>query len=809
MVFSFVSHSQKEVVEVMGERLGRHTAFLAVFMLLIFSASVSVSYSETLQSSQAHTLLRIQYFLNFPGLVRNQTTDFCNLQPSSSLTVVCYDNSVTQLLINGKRKDVPRLPDNFSVDSFITTLIKLPDLKVLKLVSIGLWGPLPSKISRLSSLEILDLSSNCLSGDIPSQVSSLTQLQALILDDNMFSGRLPNGLTLLSVLTVLSVKNNSLTGPLPDSLGKLENLRVLSLSINNFSGEVPDLRDIENLQVLDLGNNSLGPRFPMVTSKIGRLVLRMNKFSYGIPEKLQSYYQLQHLDISSNRFVGPFPTFLLSLPSITYVNIASNRFTGMLFQDSACSSELKFVNLSSNLLTGTLPGCLRSKNTFVQYAGNCLVTGDPRSQHPMSSCQNEALAVGILPHSKRGKQASTEFLALSISGSVFGGILLVGVILILVRKFLAKEAPSKMPTRIIEEDASAGYTSKILSDARYITQAMKIGSHGLPPYRTFSLEELEEATNNFDTSSFMGEGTHGQMYRGQLRDGSFIAIRCLKLKRSHSAQSLMHHIEMMSKLRHQHLVSALGHCFEYYLDDSRVSRIFLIFEYVPYGNLRRWTSEKRSKRVLTWSQRISAAIGVAKGIQFLHTGIVPGIYANYVKITDVLLDQNLIAKISSYNLPLLSENLEKEGAQKITLGTSKEPKNARVKHREKFDIPDFGVILMEIISGKPMNSKNGILVLKDQLQLSITADAASRKRVVDPAISAACSDESLKTMIEICFRCLVTNPADRPSIDDVLWNLHFAAQVQDAASRGDSQSSDSSPVSAFQPPRLQLPLPRL
>lgn len=96
-----------------------------------------------------------------------------------------------------------------------------------------------------------------------------------------------------------------------------------------------------------------------------------------------------------------------------------------------------------------------------------------------------------------------------------------------------------------------------------------------------------------------------------------------------------------------------------------------------------------------------------------------------------------------------------------------------------------------------------------QLQLSITADAASRKRVVDPAISVACSDESLKTMIEICCRCLLTNPAERPSIEDVLWNLHFAAQVQDAALRSDSQSSDSSPVSAFQPPRLQSSVPWL
>ena len=57
-----------------------------------------------------------------------------------------------------------------------------------------------------------------------------------------------------------------------------------------------------------------------------------------------------------------------------------------------------------------------------------------------------------------------------------------------------------------------------------------------------------------------------------------------------------------------------------------------------------------------WTHRIAAAIGVAKGIQFLHTGIVPGVYSNNLKITDVLLDQNLVAKISSYNLPLLVEN---------------------------------------------------------------------------------------------------------------------------------------------------------
>lgn len=81
-----------------------------------------------------------------------------------------------------------------------------------------------------------------------------------------------------------------------------------------------------------------------------------------------------------------------------------------------------------------------------------------------------------------------------------------------------------------------------------------------------------------------------QMYRGQLKNGSLVAIKCLKVKKSQSLQHFMHHIELISKLRHRHVVSALGHCFECYWDDSSVSRIFLVFEYVPNGTLRSWIS---------------------------------------------------------------------------------------------------------------------------------------------------------------------------------------------------------------------------
>ncbi|XVF56818.1 hypothetical protein PTKIN_Ptkin06aG0150900 [Pterospermum kingtungense] len=771
-------------------------AFLALAVILLL-----VDHSEQLESSQTRALLRLRLLLNYPGILNswNSTIDFCNTEPTSQVTVVCYEESITQLHIIGN-KGTPLQPRNFSMDSFVRTLVKLSDLKVLTLVSLGLWGPLPGKIARLSSLEILNMTSNSLYGTIPLELSSVTSLQALILDDNLFSGKLPEWLGSFPVLTVLSLRKNLFNGSLPDSFSSLENLRVLALSHNHFYGEVPDFSSLANLQELDLEDNAFGPQFPRLGNKLVRLVLGKNRFRPGIPSEISSYNQLQWLDLSFNVFVGPFPSSLLSLPSITYLNVADNKLTGMLFENTSCNEELEFADVSSNLLTGDLPSCLLdSKDTVFLYAQNCLST-IKENQHPLSFCQNEALAVGILPHHKKTRPSKVA-LALGITGGILGGIVLLGLIFMIVRRLKANKTKNKPTTRSITKKASTPYTSNLLSDARYISQTTKLGALGLPAYRTFSLEELENATNNFDTTAFMGEGSQGQMYRGRMKDGTLVAIRCLKMKKRHSTQSFMHHVELISKLRYRHLVSALGHCFECYLDDSSVSRIFLIFEYVPNGTLRRWISG-HARRSLIWAQRISAAIGIAKGIQFLHTGIMPGVYSNNLKITDILMDQNLVAKISSYNLPLVSESAGKVGHR--TSALPKDPSNsARVSYEDKGDVYDFGVILLEMILGRPSKSRNEAQVRKNQLQAIMATDDETRRLIADPAVQTSCSDQSLKTMMEICVRCLQKDPAERPSVEDILWNLQFAAQVQDAW-RGDSQSSEGSPGSPSPLPHLRV-----
>ncbi|MED6127445.1 hypothetical protein PIB30_088223 [Stylosanthes scabra] len=772
----------------------------ALLFLVTITLSILNSEQQRIQPTQSKALLTIQRLLNFPAVLSswNSSTDFCSSDSKSSLTVVCYEGTITQLNIVGEQVRASLLPKTFSVDSFVTALVKFPTLKVLTLVSLGIWGPLPAKIARLSSLEILNLSSNFLYGAVPPELSSLSHLQTLILDDNMFASHLPDWLDSFPALTVLSLKTNSFNGSLPDSLGQLENLRVLSLSHNQFHGPVPDLSRLANLEVLELDDNAFGPDFPKLGSKLVSLVLRNNKFRSNIPDEVSSYYQLERFDISSNSFVGPFQLQLLSLPSITYLNISGNRLTGMLYDNISCNSELQAVDLSSNLLVGSLPKCLvsNSNGRTVRYARNCLEETD-QDQHESSFCHTEAIAVGILlPERKRHRRVSKAILSSVIVCGILGVVAVLALIFFMVRRGNSKRKVKNPTTKLISENAAvaSGYTTKLQSDARYVSQTMKFGSVGLPPYRAYSLEEIELATNNFDSARFMGEGSQGQMYRGQLRDGSLVAIRCVKMTKSFSTQDFMHYIELISKYRHLHLVSALGHCFECYLDDSSVSRIFLVFEYVPNGTLKSWISDGHYRKSLSWTQRIAAAIGVAKGIEFLHAGLVPAAFSNNIKITDVLLDQNFVAKISSYNLPLLS-NIVKIGSGNLSIGFRSPSFKQSLKHEDKSDIYDFGVILLELILGRTIKPRN-VDTLKDLLQASITTNDEARRSIVDPAIGKVCLDESLKTVMEVCVRCVAKDPSERPSIEDVLWNLQFAAQVQDAwRVDSQSQSSDGSSIS--------------
>ncbi|XP_030551039.1 probable inactive leucine-rich repeat receptor-like protein kinase At3g03770 isoform X2 [Rhodamnia argentea] len=767
------------------------------FLLVLLVISISTHHSDQLEYSQSQALFRVQKLFHYPPALSSfhNTTDLCNIDPTPSFTLVCYEDSLTQLQINGQEGIFP-LPQHFSTFDFFSTLTAFSSLRVLTLVSLGLGGPIPDVVGNLSSLEILNMSSNSFYGAIPEEVSHLKNLQTLILDHNRLVGQVPSRVSSPLLLAVLSLRNNSLNGSLPSTFSSMESLRILALSGNGLSGEIPDLHNLTNLQVLDLENNNFGPRFPNLSTRLVSLNFRRNKFALGIPEKLRSFYQLQKFDVSLNGFVGPFLPLLMSLPSMRYLDISGNQFTGMLLQNMSCSPELAFVNMSYNLLTGDLPTCLESESTVVLYSKNCLKNED-QEQRPLVFCHNEALAVDVLPpqwkHEKRSGKAKAA-LVFGVVGGVVGAVTAMALAFFLAFMKLQRRSEDQPPTaQLITEKASTTCNLKLLSDARYISQTMKMGA-SIPAYRTFALEELKNATNNFDNLCLLEDGSHCQIYKGRLADSTLVAIRRIKTEKRHSSQYYMPIIERISKLRHENLISTLGHCFECYPEDSSVCRIYLMFEFAVNGTLRDQISG-HLRKTFSWTQRIVAAMEIMKGIQFLHTGIVPGVYSNNMKITDVQLDRDLHVKLSKYNLPLLSDDCGR-ASSRVQLPRAIGSNRTRGKDNEKSDVYEMGVILLELIAGRPITSNNEVRLLKDLVQVSLLADDGARRSIVDHTLQKKCSDESLRVMMDICIRCLSEEQSHRPSVEDVLWNLQFATQVQDSL-RHDFQFDQDLTVPSF------------
>ncbi|KAK6163127.1 hypothetical protein DH2020_002968 [Rehmannia glutinosa] len=541
----------------------------------------------------------------------------------------------------------------------------------------------------------------------------------------------------------------------------MRNLQTLILDHNGFTGHVSD--SLPALSVLSLRNNSFSGSFPKSLSRmvtLRTLVLSGNNLSGQVP-KLHRLTNLQVLDLENNNLGPRFP----SLPKN-----CGNKFTGKLLQNMSCNGQLEFVNFSENRLTGELPDCLEiAKTGLFLYDGNCL-SKRYKHQHPSYFCHSEALAVGISPQKQDEKK-------------------------VLWKIGKKHQHGNKVPhTRLIVDKVSPVYTLQLLRDARYISETMKLGALGIPPYRTFVLDELKEATSNFSSLNLIGEGSYGQVYKGWLPDGTVVAIRSLKVKRRHSIHTYTHQLELITKLRHCHLVSAIGHCFECYHGDSTVSRIFLVFEFGASGTLRSFISDGQSGQKFTWTQRITAAIGLRGYSVSSSCGDSTGVYSNCLKITDILLDRDLHVKISKYNLPLLTENRRSGETEVLSRGSKENFGSMLSSSEEKRRVYDFGVILLELIVGRPIISLNDVNISKDILSVSLTADGVARRSIVDPAVHKECSDDSLKTLIELCIRCLSKQPSERPSVGDVIWNLQFAAQVQDTQSHRDSNSNEESPL---------------
>ncbi|KAL8118466.1 hypothetical protein AgCh_016115 [Apium graveolens] len=519
---------------------------------------------------------------------------------------------------------------------------------------------------------------------------------------------------------------------------------------------------------MNLSNNKLDSELPRLPKSLIMVSLSNNSLSGEIPKQYSQLLQLQKFDVSRNYIQGLPAAALFSLRNITYLNFASNMLSGSLPSHLSCGNELNFVDISNNKLTGQLPSCLVSEpnKKVVKYDGNCL-SDNSLHQHPQSYCK----AI-INVHSEK-KESGRKNVGILVGA--IGGICAVLVVLACGCIFLCRRSRETSEQHLLQkrEDSVTKFPAAIVTSGRFIYEATKLGTQGTPVHRLFTCEELKNATSNFDVSTLIGEGSNGKLYIGRLESGTQVAIRCMSVSKKYTVRNLKLRLDLLAKLRHQHLACLLGHC----IDDevghgSGANKVYLVYEFVPCGNYHRRLSEK----ILKWSDRLAILIGVAKAVHFLHTGLIPGFFSNRLKTHNVLLNEHQMAKLSDYGLSIVADENDKPEVKE-------DPQSRKMKNLDD-DVYSFGYIILESIVGASVSAKKESFMLNDMVSLE---SHEGQRQVVDPNVLATCSQESLSVAISITSKCISLNSANRPSFEDILWNLQYAAQIQ-ANTDGDQRT---------------------
>ncbi|CDP06209.1 unnamed protein product [Coffea canephora] len=313
---------------------------------------------------------------------------------------------------------------------------------------------------------------------------------------------------------------------------------------------------------------------------------------------------------------------------------------------------------------------------------------------------------------------------------------------------------------------------------RWKRRVKDTGASGSSSLRRFLLEEIGSATANFDAKFVIGTGGFGNVYKGHIDNNlTTVAIKRLNPSSRQGAREFQTEIEMLSKLRHLHLVSLIGYCDE-------KGEMILVYDYMANGTLRDHLY-RTDNPPLPWKKRLQICIGAAKGLDYLHTGTKHTIIHRDVKSTNILLDETWVAKVSDFGLSKLGPSgiySHISTQVKGSFGYIDPEYYTRQQLTDKSDVYSFGVVLLEVLCGRaPI-----ILDLpQEQVNLAEWAKKCYKKgiihRVVDPDVKGEIAPQCLRIFAETAINCLKDQGIQRPGMDDVVGRLEFALQVQEAA----------------------------
>lgn len=377
-----------------------------------------------------------------------------------------------------------------------------------------------------------------------------------------------------------------------------------------------------------------------------------------------------------------------------------------------------------------------------------------------------------------------------VSVGAFVAAILVGILFMLHRR--KRKGMHQAPSKTWISISTAGGMSHTMG-SKYsngtITSAASNFGYRIP------FATVQEATNNFDESWVIGIGGFGKVYKGVLNDGTKVAVKRGNPRSQQGLAEFQTEIEMLSQFRHRHLVSLIGYC------DER-NEMILIYEYMEQGTLKShlYGSDFPS---LSWKERLEVCIGAARGLHYLHTGYAKPVIHRDVKSANILLDETLMAKVADFGLSKTGPEIDQthvSTAVKGSFGYLDPEYFRRQQLTEKSDVYSFGVVLFEVLCARPVIDPT---LPREMVNLAEWAMKWQKKgqldQIIDPTLVGKIRPTSLRKFGETAEKCLADYGVDRPSMGDVLWNLEYALQLQEAVIEVDPEDNSTNMIGELSP----------
>ncbi|KAL5576576.1 hypothetical protein UlMin_018275 [Ulmus minor] len=284
----------------------------------------------------------------------------------------------------------------------------------------------------------------------------------------------------------------------------------------------------------------------------------------------------------------------------------------------------------------------------------------------------------------------------------------------------------------------------------------------------FDFDSIVVATKNFCMTNKLGQGGFGSVYKGILQDGKEIAVKRLASSSGQGMEEFKNETILISKLQHRNLVKLLGCCVE-------KEEKLLIYELMANKSLDKFIFDPRRKAELNWVTRFNIIHGIARGLLYLHRDSSLRVIHRDLKVSNILLDENMNPKISDFGLArIFHGTLDLANTNRVvgTLGYMSPEYAMGGIFSEKSDVYSFGVLLLEIVSGW---KNTGIQHYEEQLSLVGYAWQlwSNNKGIelVDEALAGLVSSPEVLRCIHVGLLCVQDHAEDRPSMSDVVFML--------------------------------------